>query len=310
MNSDFWEENREILVFGFLIFFTILVFLFCIFNKPNIIYAYTKNNISIGNVEYKILDLIQVVENDKKDDWAVYKNDIKIGFINKNELLYRGSPEYIKLKKEQEERIKKEQEEKERIAKEEAKKQELARVQKEKEEKIKTQKMLDNVAILSQRFGYSQYGEKAIVGKIKNNNSFSVEVRIDIDIKNSSGGVVNAAYTYDTMPPKSIWKFEAPIFGPSGSNFTSNLTIDKVDDNSYLTDITNHAQNTYGWNCNKVTNIASPIQTNGKELKYAHLMSDLKGYYNIVTCSSGEKLRVYPRNNTYPIITNINGGFE
>lgn len=310
MNSDFWEEKGIFLAFGFLVFFIFSIALFGLSSTRDITYAYVKNNINVGNVEYKTLDSIQVVKNDKKDDWTVYKNDVKVGFINKNELLYQDSPEYIKLKKEQEERIKKEQEEKERIAKEEAKKQELARIQKEKEEKIKTQKMLDNVAILSQRFGYSQYGEKAIVGKIKNNNSFSVQVRIDIDIEDSSGSVVNAAYTYDTMPPKSIWKFEAPIFGPSGSNFVSSLTIDKIDDNSYLTDIASHAQNTYGWNCNKVTTIASPIQTSGKELKYAHLMSDLKGYYNIVTCSSGEKLRVYPRNNAHPIITNINGGFE
>ena len=106
------------MAFGLLIFFIFSIALFGFSNTPDITYAYVKNNISVGNIEYKALDSIQVVKNDKKDDWAVYKNDTKVGFINKNELLYQDSPEYIKLKKEQEEHIKKEQEEKERIAKE------------------------------------------------------------------------------------------------------------------------------------------------------------------------------------------------
>ena len=92
MNSDFWEENGIFLAFGFLVFFIILIALFGFSNTPDITYAYVKNNINVGNVEYKTLDSIQVVKNDKKDDWTVYKNDTKIGFINKNELLYQDSP--------------------------------------------------------------------------------------------------------------------------------------------------------------------------------------------------------------------------
>jgi hypothetical protein len=40
------------------------------------------------------------------------------------------------------------------------------------------------------------------------------------------------------------------------------------------------------------------------------LISELKGYYQVATCSSGIQLRVYARKDTYPIITNIDGGFN
>ena len=75
-------------------------------------------------------------------------------------------------------------------------------------------------------------------------------------------------------------------------------------------DIAWHAQNTYGWNCSEVTNLDEPVSTSGKELKDSYLISQIVGTYSIATCSSGVKLRVYPRTDTYPIITNINGGFE
>lgn len=81
-------------------------------------------------------------------------------------------------------------------------------------------------------------------------------------------------------------------------------------ENLEYADVAWHAQNTYGWNCSEITDIGSPIQTNGKELKDSYLISQIKGNYSIATCSSGTKLRVYPRYNTYPIITNINGGFD
>lgn len=81
-------------------------------------------------------------------------------------------------------------------------------------------------------------------------------------------------------------------------------------DNLEYSDIAWHAQNTYGWNCSEVISLGQEIQTDGKELKDPALISEITGTYSIATCSSGEKLRVYPRYNTYPIITNINGGFE
>ena len=81
-------------------------------------------------------------------------------------------------------------------------------------------------------------------------------------------------------------------------------------ENLQYADIAWHAKNTYGWNCSEIPNMGSDIQTSGQELKDSYLISQIKGYYNIATCTSGKKLRVYPRYNTYPIITNINGGFD
>ena len=81
-------------------------------------------------------------------------------------------------------------------------------------------------------------------------------------------------------------------------------------ENLQYADVAWHAQNTYGWNCSEIVNIGEAIQTSGRELKDSYLISQIKGNYSIATCSSGLKLRIYPRYNTYPIITNINGGFE
>ena len=80
--------------------------------------------------------------------------------------------------------------------------------------------------------------------------------------------------------------------------------------NLQYADVAWHAQNTYGWNCAEIINMGNPINTNGQELRQANLISEIKGYYNVATCTSGVQLRVYPRKDSYPIITNINGGWE
>ena len=81
-------------------------------------------------------------------------------------------------------------------------------------------------------------------------------------------------------------------------------------ENLQYADVAWQAKNTYGWNCEEITSLGEDIKTTGQELKDPMLISEIKGVYNIATCSSGVKLRVYPRYNTYPIITNINGGFD
>jgi len=58
-------------------------------------------------------------------------------------------------------------------------------------------------------------------------------------------------------------------------------------------DIAWHAFNSFGWDCQEV-------KTKG----------EFNGEYYVVTCSSGLKLRVYPRDNQHPKITNINGGYN
>jgi len=55
-----------------------------------------------------------------------------------------------------------------------------------------------------------------------------------------------------------------------------------------------HAQNTYGWDCAQV-------------VSQGEMSSE--GYFYI-ECSSGKKLRVYPRSGTHPRITNESGGYN
>ncbi len=81
-------------------------------------------------------------------------------------------------------------------------------------------------------------------------------------------------------------------------------------DNMEYADIAWHAKKTYGWNCDEVTDLGEKVYTSGNEICDSYLKSQMVGYYQVATCSSGTKLRVYPRKNTYPMITNINGGWE
>jgi len=59
-------------------------------------------------------------------------------------------------------------------------------------------------------------------------------------------------------------------------------------------DIAWRAKNTYGWDCPKVI-VRKKITSAG---------------YFFVECSSGKKLRVYPRLGTYPKIKNASGGYN
>jgi hypothetical protein len=59
-------------------------------------------------------------------------------------------------------------------------------------------------------------------------------------------------------------------------------------------DLAWHAQNTYGWDCSEVVSVG---ETNAS------------GYF-LIECSSGERLRVYPRVGQHPKITNENGGYN
>ena len=64
------------------------------------------------------------------------------------------------------------------------------------------------------------------------------------------------------------------------------------------------------WHAKEITNMGEAVSTSGQELRDSLLISQIQGTYSVATCTSGAKLRVYPRTSTYPIITNINGGFE
>lgn len=77
---------------------------------------------------------------------------------------------------------------------------------------------------------------------------------------------------------------------------TYNTDIRKATTSVGLTkaDIAWHAVNTYGWDCDEV-------------VSKDEMNSD--GYF-CIECSSGLKLRVYPRQGQHPRITNLNGGYE
>ena len=59
-------------------------------------------------------------------------------------------------------------------------------------------------------------------------------------------------------------------------------------------DLAWHATHTYGWNCSEVVSKGA---------------STPDGYF-IITCANGTKLRVYPRKQRQPRITNIKGGYD
>lgn len=79
----------------------------------------------------------------------------------------------------------------------------------------------------------------------------------------------------------------------SESEFNHNITKAHTSRNLSNADLAWHAQNTYGWNCEEVT--SREPQTRD---------------FFVVTCSSGTRLRVYPRNKQHPKITNDRGGYE
>jgi hypothetical protein len=58
-------------------------------------------------------------------------------------------------------------------------------------------------------------------------------------------------------------------------------------------DIAWHAVNTYGWDCNEVVS-----------------RQPQSGEFYVVTCSNGTQLRVYPRSDAHPRITNMQGEYE
>ena len=85
---------------------------------------------------------------------------------------------------------------------------------------------LNKITVISKGFGYTQYGEAGVVGKIKNNNSQALYIRADIDLLDSYGNVIGDTYTYQQVEPNSIWNFEAPTFGINASDFNIHLSID------------------------------------------------------------------------------------
>ena len=247
------EVKTLIFIFGFITLIIGGTIILGIANN-NKIYNAMKNDIANGrwiNAKAKLETLGNYKDSQNFSDEIYYNYYILIGDNLNQEKQYQGAlsnykkayqlnskdenlvqkiekmEKILQKLKEEEEKAKKLKLQQEELKR---KQEEVARLKAEKEEKLKIQRMLDNVVILSQYFGYTQYGEYGVVGKIKNNNSFLVQVRADIDLKDYNGNVIDTTYTYDRIAPHSIWNFEAPIFGNVTPNHSYiHLTIERLD---------------------------------------------------------------------------------
>lgn len=92
----------------------------------------------------------------------------------------------------------------------------------------------------------------------------------------------------------SSLSFAAEPTKANQSEYEENISKATTSENLTKADLAWHALNTYGWDCEEVVS---------KE------EASKQGYY-VITCSSGKKLRVYPRREQHPKITNINGGYN
>lgn len=79
----------------------------------------------------------------------------------------------------------------------------------------------------------------------------------------------------------------------SQSQYNQDIRKATTSSNLSNADIAWHATNTYGWDCEEVVS-----------------RSESKGNYFIVECSSGVKLRIYPRSGKHPKITNLEGTYK
>ena len=79
----------------------------------------------------------------------------------------------------------------------------------------------------------------------------------------------------------------------SESEYNHDITKATTSEGLTKADIAWHALNTYGWDCEEV--VSREPQVND---------------YFVVACSSGVKLRVYPRAGQHPRITNSSGGYS
>lgn len=78
------------------------------------------------------------------------------------------------------------------------------------------------------------------------------------------------------------------------SSYNNNIRQATTSSGLSKADLAWHAQNTYGWDCAQV-------------VSQGEMTSE--GYF-FIECSSGKKLRVYPRSGQHPKITNESGGYN
>jgi hypothetical protein len=79
----------------------------------------------------------------------------------------------------------------------------------------------------------------------------------------------------------------------SQSKYNQNMSAAYTSYGLTKADLAWHAVNTYGWNCPEVL-----------------FLSPQTDAYYLITCSNDTLLRVYPRPNQHPKITNMHGGYN
>lgn len=95
----------------------------------------------------------------------------------------------------------------------------------------------------------------------------------------------------EAQPPAEISNREPTR--ASESEYNRDITKATTSEGLTNADIAWHSLNTYGWDCEEV--VSREPQVNA---------------YFVVECSSGTKLRVYPRSGQHPRITNSSGGYN
>lgn len=202
--------KRKSLTFSiWTIVFVCLIIL--IFPKMQTVYL-TRDVKTDTNKELHILSPIDVIVNKNADEWFAFDVDFHspLGRVNKNDVAFIGTPEYEAAQVKKEEIIKQQEEE-------------LQQQQRKIEERNK------KVKILSKKFGYSQYGEKAVVGQIKNGSNEDLWIRADIKLYDGDE-FAGDTYTYEYVDGGSIWNFEAPTFGVRANTIKIDLSISSKDE--------------------------------------------------------------------------------
>lgn len=95
----------------------------------------------------------------------------------------------------------------------------------------------------------------------------------------------------------------------------SKLSLDNpksvnTSENLSKADLSWHAIATYGWDCNEVLKKGGVKTIKDGDLYIESSAGQIKGEYYEIVCSSGLRLKVFPRKNAHPLITNIEGDFR
>jgi len=233
-------NNKKVLVFIFCLFLTVVIIIPAIQEVMRINNLYNEiiidvDNKNWGSAKSKLDELGNFKDINKFSPEINYNYYLAEGDREFNNKSYRSAIEYYKTAKTYDDsnvnlknKIANTEKEIKKLDEQERKVWQLAQKKKEQERRIAeaNKPSVNKLTVLSKGFGYTQYGEKGVVGKIKNNNKREIWIRADIDLLDSAGNITGTTYTYQLVKPNEIWNFEAPTFGVYATNMKLNLSID------------------------------------------------------------------------------------